>query len=399
MKIAHLISEYLPSIGGAEICVHNIASRHANAGHRVVVVTTTSNKGQEIECNYETRRLNSNLPKLLRRFPLLGRAYLGCLLKKLQNEYHFDIWQVTVGYPLGVYAIDFFVREHIPAVLRCSGDDIQQMEEIDYGVRLNPNVDRLVCDSYKRYDVLIANSESMKEEYERIGAEKSKIVHIPNGVDCQRFSTPVDRQQIREKLGIPQEALLIITVGRNHPKKGYSLIPQIAACLKKRDHNFLWLIVGKGTEQLQPLIRECKVEKVVRTQEEIGLENKSSPGKAHLELPNNALLGLYQAADIYAFPSLLEGMPTILPEAMAAGLCVVTTDAPGCREVIKDEYNGLQAKAGNVEEFVRQLARLLEDGNLRKELVENGLNSAKQYDWDVVSRKYLEVYENLITHT
>jgi len=364
----------------------------------VVVVTTTSNKGEEINSSYEILRLNSNIPKLLRRFPLLGKAYFERLLEKIQDNYKFDVWQVTVGYPLGVYAIDFLTENNIPAVLRCSGEDIQKMAEIDYGVRLNPQVDRLIGHSYKRYDILIANSESMKEEYKKIGVEENKIVHIPNGVDCQRFATEVNRQQLREELGVKPDTQLIITVGRNHPKKGYSLIPEVASSLKKK-YSFFWLIVGKGAEELQPLIKEYEVSDVVRTQEEIGLENNSSPEKVSLDLPSDKLLRLYKAADIYVFPSLLEGMPTILPEAMAAGLGIVTTDAPGCREVVKHEYNGLQAKAGDPQSLAGELTRLLEDKNLQEKLVRNGLEWVKQYDWGIVSKKYLEAYENLLSHT
>ena len=105
---------------------------------------------------------------------------------------------------------------------------------------------------------------------------------------------------------------------------------------------------------------------------------------------------MYQAADIYAFPSLLETFGLAQLEAMAAGATVVSTDAPGCRDVITHESNGLQAKAGDVDSFALQLSRLLGDPTLRAYISQNALRFADAYSWAKVGRQYEDVFEELI---
>jgi glycosyltransferase involved in cell wall biosynthesis len=105
---------------------------------------------------------------------------------------------------------------------------------------------------------------------------------------------------------------------------------------------------------------------------------------------------MYQAADIYAFPSLMETFGMVQLEAMAAGAAVVSTDAPGCRDVIKHEQNGLQAHAGDVDSFVVQLGRLLEDQALREDLSAKGKAWVQDYSWANVANQYEAVFTALI---
>jgi glycosyltransferase involved in cell wall biosynthesis len=75
-----------------------------------------------------------------------------------------------------------------------------------------------------------------------------------------------------------------------------------------------------------------------------------------------------RAADLFVFPSYTEGLPNALLEAMAAGLAVVTTDIPGCRDLITHEREGLLVPSGSPSAFAAAITRLLEDPALGQRL-------------------------------
>ena len=148
-----------------------------------------------------------------------------------------------------------------------------------------------------------------------------------------------------------------------------------------------------GVEAISEEIRTRGLEDCVITHGEVGVD--TSLGE-EWRFPDKKLVAMYQASDIYAFPSLLETFGMVQIEAMAAGVAVVSTDAPGCREVVKHEVNGLQAKAGDVDSFVCQLRRLLGDPALRAYLSANGRRFVQAYSWHNVAKQYEEVFEELI---
>ena len=83
-------------------------------------------------------------------------------------------------------------------------------------------------------------------------------------------------------------------------------------------------------------------------------------------------------------------------EAMSAGLPVVTTDAPGCRELMVHKQNGMVGPAGEVAPMVSNIVELLRDAGLRDLIVGNGLSLAQEYDWQLILDKYESVYSSLI---
>jgi glycosyltransferase involved in cell wall biosynthesis len=105
---------------------------------------------------------------------------------------------------------------------------------------------------------------------------------------------------------------------------------------------------------------------------------------------------LYRSADIFAFPTLLETFGMVLVEAMAAGLPVVTTDAPGVRDVIAHGENGLQSPAGDADAVAANLERLLADPHERARYRELSLAAAGAYDWPRVVDQYRDFYRHVL---
>lgn len=394
MKIAHLISQFYPYVGGAEICSHNVCKTLVEKGHEAVIVTTVYEPDSGLELPYEIECLWNRTCGLLQKFPFAGKKYLHSQLARLQAKHKFDMWQVTNGYPLGIYAVDFFRKNNIPCLLRCCGEDIQKYPEINYGYRLNAKIDDLVKEKYSLFDGFSALTQTVREEYLALGIADEKIRIIPNGEEFVRFSKARDNQQkisgIREKFAVGDKKL-ILTTGRYHPKKGYDLIPEIAKALKDKEIDFVWVVAGKKTPILEDKYPECS---------ELGIICSDKYIKSDVEdafsLPPDSLLQLYCAADVFVLPTLMETFGMVLVEAMAAGLPIVTTDAPGVKDVIDDGETGIQAVTGDIDSISESIIQVIEDRDLATKMTTNGLKLAKEfYDWNKVSAKYLEFYQHL----
>jgi len=391
MKVAHLISNYFPNIGGAQVCVHEVANRTVDKGHSAVVITPTPGGRNDGDFKYEILRINPLLNRILFIDYRLGKWYLEKILSRIQKRYCFDLWQVTVGYPLGAASADFFNRNGIPCVLRCAGEDIQVLPELDYGYRLKNDIDARVRADYRRFSALITASEGTKNDYLSIGVPEDNIFIIPNGVDRAEFRSEGDRGATRESLGLKEDEKLIITVGRNHPKKGYRHIPQIIRDLAERGIRFKWLLAGKGCEGIKSLADKAGVgEYVIIREVAAGYKDKGEP-----QIPDEELIRYYRAADIFLFPTYIELFAKVIIEAMAAGLPIVTTDAPGVNDLIKDGVSGLKCGIGCTDCMAESVSRLFSDKALADKLGENALHESRDYDWSKIADKYLELYEKI----
>ena len=212
-------------------------------------------------------------------------------------------------------------------------------------------------------------------------------------MDLKLFQMTQTVENIRKKLTWPIDIPIILTTGRNHPKKGYDLIPEIAYKIKNCGIEFKWYIVGKGSEQINDKIKHLKLEKYIITLPPI---IPTASNNNDWRFPNQKLVEMYQAADIFAFPSLLETFGMVQLEAMAAGTAVISTDAPGCKDVINDGINGLQARAGDIDHFAYQLNRLLNDQHLREKLIKNALEFVEDYKWENIAKNYENLFLKFI---
>ncbi|GAI59945.1 unnamed protein product, partial [marine sediment metagenome] len=199
-----------------------------------------------------------------------------------------------MGYPLGCYAINYFNWKGIPAVLRCSGEDIQKDVTIPYGYRLNPRVDHLVEKSYVRYDALVANSNTVRDLYLELGVKNERVRTIPNGVDWRRIeNVKGNSEEIRKRHGAEGKKI-ILTVGRNHPKKAYYLIPEIIRYLLDCRNDFIWIIIGLNTRSIYDLASSGGVGEYVVAVEEIRVSGSNDS----IQSPADEVIEYYKSADV-----------------------------------------------------------------------------------------------------
>jgi len=185
MKIAHLIQQLFTDIGGLQVCLHNICQRHSQNGIDVHVFCCDT-KNQSISTDYQVNNF-FNFRAITQLYPIT-KFLIAAYVSRLQKKYKFDIWQIYGGYPYGAFLADFFQMNKIPCVLRCSGDDIQINEELGYGVRRNPKVNRIISKNYNKYPAVVAITETVRQEYLKLKVSSERIKLIPNGVDIDRFN-------------------------------------------------------------------------------------------------------------------------------------------------------------------------------------------------------------------
>jgi glycosyltransferase involved in cell wall biosynthesis len=155
---------------------------------------------------------------------------------------------------------------------------------------------------------------------------------VGNGVDTGKFH-PVDRDQARRSLGIPDTATVLISVGGLTERKGFHRVIELLPALRSELPGLLFLIVGGASAegdwgpQLRQQVRELGLEDCVRF---LGT------------LPPEALKHPLSAADVFVLATRNEGWANVFLEAMACGLPVITTDVGGNREVVcRDELGAV----------------------------------------------------------
>jgi glycosyltransferase involved in cell wall biosynthesis len=392
MKIAVFTPSFLPKASGAEIFHHNLASRLTSAGHQVTLIVPRKNlrKLRDIGVSfpYGLVPFPANLWSYFKRSVSLTFRLSDFFLSRLQARHRFDLWHGVMTWPTGVSLIHWQDgRQTVPYLIRCAGDDVLTNSENHVGARLNPIVDRLTRQYLPRAARLVSLSESISREYRALGVSPDRIDLIPNGVDLSRFRRQVDRLAVRRTLGLRPEAFLFLSVGRNSPQKGYPTLLAAAQELKREGLPSQWLIVGRDTERLKLAARELGDD--LQTGE-IGFTGNT------LTFPPDALIDLYLAADAFVIPSVFEGFSTALLEAMAAGLPIIASDSPGCREMVRFGRDALLVPPGNAADLASAMRRVFLNEPLRRGYASLSAIRAADFEWKLVLAQYERVYREMI---
>ena len=393
MKIAFLAFTSIPKLGGAQVFAYNLAHNLSKKSHEIhfylprkyykLISRLPIDKSIKFKSIFFIENAwVSRIPQVL---------YWSLLIRQI--IYRYDIWQVIGIYPAGFVARKLSNR--VAVVLRAHGDDIQKDESLDYGLRLNGAIERKIISAVNEVTGLVALTKTVNDCYKELGVSEDKIIQIPNGIEFQKFKKPTDRKEVRDRLSVVEDEFMILSVGRYHKKKGYEVILETARILLERELKFRWVLVGKGLDLLKLGAFELGIAEVINLVEEIGFIENEDP-ESLFEVPSPSLIDLYKSSDIFVLPSLLETFGMVLIEAMAAGVPVVTTDSPGCRDVVSHEYNGLLATPGDPMSLADNIEKLAKNCNLRKELCTNALMDVGKYDYSLIANQYSDLYSQLI---
>ncbi len=196
-----------------------------------------------------------------------------------------------------------------------------------------------------RVDGLIAVSPEVKESIlaTMVGVSADKIAVIPNGVDTRRYRQSARRETTRARLGLSAAERVVAVVATFKEQKGHRYLIEAARALAHDFPDTRYLLIGDG--ELRPDIERQIAADLGASFRLLGMRP---------DVPE-----LLAAADLFVLPSLWEGLPMALIEAMAAGLPVVATDVSGTRGVMLDGETGLLAPPGDAAALGWAIATLL----------------------------------------
>ena len=167
---------------------------------------------------------------------------------------------------------------------------------------------------------ILANSKSAINfffSYRKQGDSKFKVIN--NGVDFNQFRKKINKTGLRQRLAIPANAFVIGHIGRLDKSKNHSTILKVASELIRCNQNIYLVLCGNGTEKLIDDVNILGISENVRL---LGYRQ---------DIPS-----LLQIFDLFYFPSITEGQPNALIEAMAAGVPVVASNIEPVKEIISD---------------------------------------------------------------
>jgi glycosyltransferase involved in cell wall biosynthesis len=250
------------------------------------------------------------------------------------------------------------------------------------------------------------------------------IVVIPNGADKDEFEkNNLTKREVFDKLNIPRDSFVILTVGSHTGLKGHD--ESIAIFKKLVTKNTFLCVVGNSQKLtvryfikaiakmvLSPFIERIKPDcylscKMKTFWFNVSLQSILKSKKIlNLNLSRTDTISLYKTADLFLFPSNIECSPIVLFECGAAKLPFLSSDVGNSKEIISWTQGGELMKTykdnnGNshvhIEEASNQLMNLYCDSLKRKTLGENGYKShLSTYNWESITDKYEELYTSLL---
>ncbi len=235
------------------------------------------------------------------------------------------------------------------------------------------------CMSHFVYKMVGVSEQTTKNlrKYEKIPQEK--LATIANGIDGSRFAIKIDRHEKRKELGLSQAGPVIGVISRLEKVKGITYLLQAMPEILKTVPELTLVIVGDGSEMnnLQLEVNQLGVEKHVVF---IG---------ERYDIPE-----IYQVLDIYLLPSLSEGLPMGLLEAMAASCPVIASKVGGIPGAVVHNESAIFVSPRKFEELADAITALLKDELLRKKLSDNMQNVFQEkYSAETMTRKYMKLYQ------
>jgi len=242
---------------------------------------------------------------------------------------------------------------------------------------------RLINWFLARYtDRIVAVSGNVRDDiltYDHIPPDKVEVIH--NGVDIDIFSYQNGKGK-RSEIGIPEDALVIGTVGRLAEAKGQRHILKALAVLKDTFPLIRLLIAGDG-----PLRKELE-----DYAETLGIKQNVLFLGMRRDIP-----ALLSAMDIFVLPSLWEGLPNALLEAMAASRPIIAADIPAFKGIIDSKDVGILIPPGDSAALAEALRLLLEDTSLREAMGRNARQKcSSRFDIKSVVGAYTGLFEAIL---
>lgn len=274
---------------------------------------------------------------------------------KLLRRHRFDLVH-THGYRADIIGIILSKVIGLPVISTCHG-----FISNDVNLKLYNKLDRFLL----RYaDRIVAVSEGIKKDLIRNGIKEWRIALIQNAVEQngnkELFTR--NRKAKRQFFNIQDKEFVVGYIGRLSEEKGVKYLIEAHTLLRKAGTPVKMLIIGDGTQRRE-------LEELVKIAE--------NGGNVFFTGFQNDIENWIPAMDVFVLPSLTEGTPMSLLEAMANGIPVVATGVGGVPQVVDSGKNGILVAPGKPEEIADAVSTLYRDESFRKTLAEEASTTVK----------------------
>ena len=242
-------------------------------------------------------------------------------------------------------------------------------------------MDSLIIHS-RVFEKIVAVSEEIKSTLLNNGIKEERISVISNGIDVDSYSNSFPPEDIRFLAGTNADTRVVCCVGRLSPQKGHRYLIEAAPKIIKEMPNVVFLFVGDG-----PLCAELK-----SLAGRMGLQEKI----IFLGFRKD-IASILKVSDLFVLPSLNEGTPMALLEAMASGKAIVSAEVGGVPELITNGENGILVKPMDSEGLEKAILYLLKNPSIATEFGAKAKEFAKKnLSSKAMTRKYENLYDNIV---
>jgi glycosyltransferase involved in cell wall biosynthesis len=373
---------FLPHVGGIERVVYEQSKRLLQRNYEPIVVTnridTPKNyvvDGINVEC-YESLNTGFRLgiPYSIPTVTSLETFLKAVKSSKIVHAHGHPYLTSLIAAKLAKrYSKPFVLTQHNTFIEYDSiFDNIERLNDLAVGK-----------ETLKEADKIIAVSNATKNYVLSLGAKPEKVKVLHNGVDLVRFRPLAGkREEMRRKLGISQNSIVVLTVRRLVYKNGIDTLIESANIAVKKNPKIVFLVVGKGPD----------LNKVQMKINQLGIENNF---RLTGFVKDEDLPFYYNAADFFVLPSKSgEGLPLVALEAMACGLPVIATNVGGISEILMEDYGKLVPP--NQPELLAKAVLEFSNIDLSSRKKESRAIMEEKYSWDKNVETLIEIYEELI---
>ena len=305
-------------------------------------------------------------------FKKAGDKHFQSVIKQIkQSQIHFDLVHAHFTWTSGYVAAKLREEHNVPAVITAHGFDIYDLPFRD------GEWTSIISSVLNHVDYIITVSHKNLQSMGGLHVKTPKAV-IPNGY-CPELFRPLDVIVCREKLKLDLNKTILLSVGNLTKVKGHRyLIEAMSTLLEERD-DLILIIIGGG-----PLMN--KYESLISN---LGLTDNIFliGSKPHHEIPY--WMG---ACDLFVLPSLNEGNPTVMFEALGCGRPFIGTEVGGIPDIITDEKLGMVVEPANAAALANAISKSL---SINWDC-EHIAGYSKKYTWSNIVQETLKTYNTLL---
>ena len=228
--------------------------------------------------------------------------------------------------------------------------------------------------SYFTDTLITINKEDFNNAENKLNAKK--VCYVPGvGVDTAFFyENAGKREELLGEISADKDSVILLSVGELSDRKNHSV--SIKALSQIRNDNVHLVIAGTGEKR----------EEFLSLAKDLGVN-----GRVHLLGFRTDIPALLKSADIFLFPSVQEGLPVALMEAMSSGLPVICSEIRGNTDLI-DESCGILCPATDVDAFKTAIEKLIADEALRSSMAKSALEESGKYDIKIIEKYMKDIY-------